>query len=381
VWRCAAAALGTVAALGLLEAVVRLLDIGPDVNPVFRSSYRLSENPVLAYEHVPGAIGPNYTINEDGWRGRRAAVDHSPEVFRIACIGDSVMFGYGVGDDETFPVILERLLNEHCAGQDRRFEVLNFGVTGYNAAQAAETLRTRVLGCRPDVVIYGYCLNDPSEYSYELAGLLRRVTSAEYHYYQAWTQRGARVLARSRVFLLLRYAWESCGQAGARTALPEAGPRRFEIRRGNHRDYYRALHELPEYWSRIPAAMHQIAASTRPGAAPVYVTIYPVLQDLEDYPLTDAHDRVRRAAEAEGLHVLDLTASLADAARALAESLAVDRLHPSAPGYTVAALATMNQLISDGHVEPSSALEHAAAEVGTEGQIARVILGTPASTE
>ncbi|MBN1871331.1 MAG: SGNH/GDSL hydrolase family protein [Candidatus Omnitrophica bacterium] len=81
----------------------------------------------------------------------------SPGVYRIACIGDSVSFGYKVKREESFPKVLEKMLNEDNKG---KYEVINFSVPGYNTAQESEILKEKVLGFDPDAVILVYCGND-----------------------------------------------------------------------------------------------------------------------------------------------------------------------------------------------------------------------------
>ena len=60
-----------------------------------------------------------------------------------------------------------------------RYEVLNFGVTGYDLSQSVENLRSRGLRYRPDLVISQYCLNDPEGYSSEMESLLGQLSNAE----------------------------------------------------------------------------------------------------------------------------------------------------------------------------------------------------------
>ena len=64
----------------------------------------------------------NVSTNSIGLRGPELA-DPKPEI-RIACVGDSVTFGWGVSYEESYPARLERLLIE----RGRSVEVLNAGV-------------------------------------------------------------------------------------------------------------------------------------------------------------------------------------------------------------------------------------------------------------
>ncbi len=82
------------------------------------------------------------------------------DIFRIAVLGDSCVFGQGIEFSETISERLEFLLNRFCSRRGRRYEVLNFGVPGYNTAMESELFRTRVLLFKPDAVILVYVGND-----------------------------------------------------------------------------------------------------------------------------------------------------------------------------------------------------------------------------
>jgi lysophospholipase L1-like esterase len=69
-------------------------------------------------------------------RGPKISKKKPKGVWRIAALGDSTMFGWGIREEETFPAVLQRALN---SGSDsREYEVLNFAVPGYNTAMEAE---------------------------------------------------------------------------------------------------------------------------------------------------------------------------------------------------------------------------------------------------
>jgi hypothetical protein len=182
---------------------------------VFRENYRLSDNPVLRYELVPGSPDGEDQINTDGMRDREHRVAKPSGVFRIACLGDSITYGFGVPSPSSYPARLENRLNSSAA-RGVRFEVLNFGVTGYNITQSIENLRARALKYRPDLVIYQYCLNDPQQYSSELENLEISLTRAEAGYRRRLLSRGGRLLSGSRVFALAAFAWRSATRSRMR---------------------------------------------------------------------------------------------------------------------------------------------------------------------
>ncbi len=87
-----------------------------------------------------------------------------PGVFRIAMLGDSILWGHGLELKDTFAKQLETLLNE---SSEKKIEVLNFGVSGYSTQQEVELYRVKASLHDPDLVIVGYCLNDFEESSVE----------------------------------------------------------------------------------------------------------------------------------------------------------------------------------------------------------------------
>jgi hypothetical protein len=127
---------------------------------------RISDNPRLVYEMIPEIEGFFHNvpvkINSAGFADRERTVAKPAGTFRIAAIGDSILFGWGAVPDSRYTDVLERFLND-TATTPARFEVLNFGVPGYNTVMEAELLRRRVLSYGPDAVVLGYCAdNDTS---------------------------------------------------------------------------------------------------------------------------------------------------------------------------------------------------------------------------
>ena len=77
---------------------------------------QLDQNDRVVYVARPGLDGVLYagaplSTNGHGFRGREVAHAKPPGVVRIVGLGDSVMFGQGVADDETYLAILEAELN------------------------------------------------------------------------------------------------------------------------------------------------------------------------------------------------------------------------------------------------------------------------------
>src|SRR5262245_25594440 len=113
---------------------------------------------------IPGGKGvvggEALTINSLGMRDHEYPLAKPPGVTRIAVLGDSYTFGNAVPLSKTFVKVLERGLNGDTAAGGARFEVMNFGVKGYDTSQELATLREVALPLDPDVIIVAYFLND-----------------------------------------------------------------------------------------------------------------------------------------------------------------------------------------------------------------------------
>lgn len=116
----------------------------------------------VVYELRPGTtgsfLGHPVRINSLGMRDRERSYEKPAGTVRIAALGDSHTFGWGVSQAEPWPAVLEDLLSERLPA--RRFEVWNFGVPGYNTVQEVRALELRLERVDPDVVVINYVDND-----------------------------------------------------------------------------------------------------------------------------------------------------------------------------------------------------------------------------
>lgn len=104
--------------------------------------------------HEP-AFTVQVTTNSLGLRGGTIG-PKSGDVKRILVVGDSMVFGWGASDDETFPSRMEDLLNV----QGRHFEVINAGVQGYGTDQSYTLYKKRLAQLAPDLLIFCLFEND-----------------------------------------------------------------------------------------------------------------------------------------------------------------------------------------------------------------------------
>ncbi|MFN2399734.1 MAG: SGNH/GDSL hydrolase family protein [Gemmatimonadaceae bacterium] len=121
------------------------------------------------YSLKPGAhersVNPRFfdyrwTTNLQGFRGTEEyAVPKPGGVRRVLMLGDSFTFGVAANDSETYPAILQQMLQATC--QTQVVQVVNGGVGGFGTSQELARLESRGVALQPDVVVVGFLRNDP----------------------------------------------------------------------------------------------------------------------------------------------------------------------------------------------------------------------------
>ncbi len=99
------------------------------------------------------------TINSLGFRGAEFQQEKTQKIVRVLTMGASSTFGYYNKDNETYPYLLERALNQGCGGKVN-FEVINFAIPHATSAMAAAMFVAEGIDLSPDVVTYYEGRND-----------------------------------------------------------------------------------------------------------------------------------------------------------------------------------------------------------------------------
>jgi len=138
-------------------------DVLPDGSVTFRSIILPVEDDRIIYK-----LQPNLDVrfkraqvqtNSYGFRDREWPVEKPEDEIRIALLGDSFAFGWGVAEDETFATQIEREFEARLAGK-ARVEVMNFGVPGYSTFQERAVFEERGITFNPDLVLVYFVDND-----------------------------------------------------------------------------------------------------------------------------------------------------------------------------------------------------------------------------
>ena len=146
--------------LALAEVAVRVFDpIGISyfrhMSDFQREGLRTSDVPGLFYENKPGVdldVGVPVRINSLGLRGGEIARPKPAGTWRVVVLGDSIAFGYGVADEQTFTHLLD--------ARDNGIAAANMGVQGFGPGQELLVLQREGLRADPDVVVLAVCLRN-----------------------------------------------------------------------------------------------------------------------------------------------------------------------------------------------------------------------------
>jgi lysophospholipase L1-like esterase len=102
---------------------------------------------------MPGAFDVRVTVNGQRFRATREyAARPAPGVRRVAVLGDSMTFGWGAEDDQTYPAQLESILGA-AAGSRVAVEVINAGYPGTCLGEKAAWYARGVRPFHPALVI------------------------------------------------------------------------------------------------------------------------------------------------------------------------------------------------------------------------------------
>ncbi|MCK5710129.1 MAG: SGNH/GDSL hydrolase family protein [Deltaproteobacteria bacterium] len=117
-----------------------------------------SGNELIGHVHKPNKsmelMNVMVDINSDGHRDIEYPVAKGDE-YRIIVLGDSLTFGWGVEEEETFATILEEDMNSVYPT-----EIINFGTGNYNTEQEVNLFIEKGLKYDPDKVVLFYFIND-----------------------------------------------------------------------------------------------------------------------------------------------------------------------------------------------------------------------------
>lgn len=242
-------------------------------------------------------------LNNFGFRDVDWKAEKDSGTFRIAAVGDSFTFGQGVKFEEIFAKRLEAALNtaetkkallDGCKLSIRcirsvpeKFEILNFGQSGYSTADELKLVKEKVLGFNPDLLLIGFVLNDPDpgddqigayppEYGLVLPFGLEHQLEMNSYFYSFVKDRWNRVLEKY-YFKQSYYEWQ------------------------------RLLYNQKwEPWQKEREALGGFAELSNSEKIPIVMVILPSMFDFKNYPYAGEHQLIEKTARELGFEVTDL---------------------------------------------------------------------------
>lgn len=260
-------------------------------------------DPRIGHVHRPGSeatlMGVPVRINADGLRDRDYPVERTG-VRRIAVLGDSLTFGWGVREEDRFESLLERELSRRAPT-----ELINFGTGNYNTAQEVELFLAKGLKYKPDEVVVFWFINDaeptPQVSRWELLGHSRLVT----------------------------FFWSRIKSLASR----------LDETRSFH-GYYAGLYgDAAPGWQAAQQAFLKLKRELDARGIALKVVLLPELHDPARNPFAAQHAKLAAFLAHNGIRALDVTPAFAGVTDPLALWVAPDDAHPNAQAHAIIARA------------------------------------------
>ncbi len=145
------------ALIGLAEIAARLNGVQPSYQHDGLGQWRVTPN--LDDQVFAGANDSHHfrvSTNDDGFRTQAVRAEKGAYT-RIALMGDSTVFGWGVDGPDSLPAVAQASLNDQGFS---RVQVINFGQPGYSTAMMGSLFRDAVAAYQPDLSIVFIPMHD-----------------------------------------------------------------------------------------------------------------------------------------------------------------------------------------------------------------------------
>ncbi len=233
-------------------------------------------------------------INAFGFREDHFFDEKDSKEIRIAILGDSYSWGYGVeNEQDRYGDLLEKTLNDKCQGGEKRFKVYTLALPGMSSKEELEIVKDYFAKYKIDVAILGYYLDDGGSamtarhiqpcynriFSYRYVPIVRDFIensfALEYFYVRFYSR-----------FIFPQFAQE-CWTFGQLIRYQE-----------------------PELWVRHLKQLQEIIDYTKENKVKLAVLMIPYLNFIgPDYPASQIHWRLNQFFEANKISHIDLLPS------------------------------------------------------------------------
>jgi lysophospholipase L1-like esterase len=245
--------------------------------PVIKGLFEASESNVRGLYN-----GTLYETNSAGFVGPNRQRRRTRGTYRIAVVGDSITMGSGVLYEDTYSARLEASADGLQQYAGRKAEVLNFGLAGLSARWVVRRAATLGLQFNPDLIVYGYTLNDIEGHHYRRS-VTKRYVNPAYYLDSRW--------------YTLRYLGPWWNSAWASLTSP-AGSYRFEL----EDNYFRN----PPAWAEIETQFDRLSRIAESRGICVVLLIHTHLYALGAlHPFKSEYAAVAEAGRKRGFHVVE----------------------------------------------------------------------------
>lgn len=157
------AALGSALAVLCFEGFLALFWPQERQTPLYESTatFPLALRANVDGIHASNEFSVRYRTNAWRMRDPERPLEKPAGTFRIVLLGDSLTFGSGVNDEDTFGRQLERILNARAGG--RRYQVINAACASWGTAHHLVFLEETGFKFRPDLVLMAFHDDDPKD--------------------------------------------------------------------------------------------------------------------------------------------------------------------------------------------------------------------------
>jgi len=253
------------------------------------------------------------TTNSRGFRDREFVAQRRPGVTRIAFVGDSFAYGWGIRDpSKAFPGLVHAALDARSPG---RFETFNLSNPGMSTTDEAIVVEQVAATDSIDRVVLAYCLNDPDDLLPRDRTFDRDNSPRIPWFRQTWS-------------FVADFLW-------FRLRL------RDDPKVQGYFEWIKEAYDDPVVWGRQCDQFRRIAATCKAASIRLDVVVFPFFHRWGGaYDFDTCHERVALAWKSLGVDVLDLR----DVYRGIpAEDLVVNRFdaHPNERAHEIAARAIL----------------------------------------
>ena len=206
--------------------------------------------PTNAY---PGCVF--YSVNNLGFRNTYPVLETKADMSeRVIFVGDSMTYGFGVLEEDTFIVKLEKNFREN----GKKVEVINAAEPGAGLANYTEIVKNKILKLHPDILVIGINLNDIIDFPTSL--IIEKISRRF-----AWSIR-----EYSKLVDFICFAIEKNMSANENIA--------------GMLDSY-----TPEKLSNFKGFIQEMNGLAKKNNSKLYIMVHPIFYDFDDYDFEKIH--------------------------------------------------------------------------------------------